>query len=611
MEKLNYRRDIDGLRAIAVISVILYHLDSNYLPGGFLGVDVFFVLSGYLITKIIAYEIINDKFTFSRFYLRRIRRILPAFYVMVLITLIVTSILYLPSDVINVSRAAFSTLFFASNFYFGRGLDYFAASSDEQPLLHTWSLAVEEQYYFIWPLLLIFLLPRIKRIHLILLMVILSLLSFSFAEILSTSNQFKSLSYYLLPTRFGEMMIGSIVSFLTLREGVINTNLSKGLQILAMSMVIIPMFLVTKEMVFPGYIALWTCFGTALLIFTNPSSTLITRLLSTDVFVFIGKISFSLYLFHWPVFSFFRYVTLDSKLSVNNQLISVIITIILTLIVYKFVEGPCRNSRVSFTKAFLSLYALPSTFVLVLFSYISLNSGFVFSKNDENLTTYDYGIQICHNNESDNCYIGNSKNRVAFLGDSHAAHFAYFLDSYAKENDISFFLRSSSSCPVLPNFSLDHIKNISIRSRCETLRSEFDNIINEFDTVIIAQKWDEYLGENKNLDAMSLDMEALNKKGVKVILIEQIPDYKFDVLRASKFNIDNLEKPDYKIANKNLELIARHFENVSVMSFNNIFNLVENGAFDGQLLYRDSHHLNVYGSKFIAKYVSENKVTFP
>ncbi|EMK6702762.1 acyltransferase, partial [Vibrio cholerae] len=181
-----------------------YHLDENYLPGGFLGVDIFFVISGYLITKIISYEMHVGQFTFSGFYLRRIKRILPAFYAMVLLTVLCSAILYIPSDVISVSKSAFSTIFFISNMYFGKGLDYFSSSSDIQPLLHTWSLAVEEQYYFVWPVLLFLILKRIKKNTLILIMAFLTVSSFSLAEYMSSTIQLKSLSYYILPTRFGE-----------------------------------------------------------------------------------------------------------------------------------------------------------------------------------------------------------------------------------------------------------------------------------------------------------------------------------------------------------------------------------------------------------------------
>ncbi|EPC6194293.1 acyltransferase family protein [Vibrio cholerae] len=608
MEKLKYRKDIDGLRAIAVIFVILYHLDENYLPGGFLGVDIFFVISGYLITKIISYEMHVGQFTFSGFYLRRIKRILPAFYAMVLLTVLCSAILYIPSDVISVSKSAFSTIFFISNMYFGKGLDYFSSSSDIQPLLHTWSLAVEEQYYFVWPVLLFLILKRIKKNTLILIMAFLTVSSFSLAEYMSSTIQLKSLSYYILPTRFGEMMIGSIASYITIKNEILERKISKYINFLGFVMVIMPAFLVSKDMVFPGYLALSSCLGTALIIIYNTQDTFLNKILSRDICVFLGKISFSLYLFHWPILAFLRYINLDSQLSVLYEITAIFITFLFSLIIYYYVEVPCRNLKLNFKNTLVSFYLLPSSCIIILSSFFYLNSGFIFNPRDENLTTYDNGIEICHNVNNSNCFIGKSENKVAFVGDSHAAHFAHFLDIYSKDNDLAFFLRSASSCPVFPSLSIDHINSLTMRSRCNNLRSEFNEIKKEYKTIIISQKWDEYLISKNNIDAIRLDLQILNDQGISVILLEQVPSYKFDVIRAYKFNVENPNNTEFLLANENLRLLASEYENIKVISFSEPFSLIKNGAYNGQLLYRDAHHLNVYGAKFLANYIRSNEV---
>ena len=209
--KLKYRADIDGLRAIAVLSVVIYHFYPSLLPGGFLGVDVFFVLSGYLITKIISNEIHTGSFSFADFYLRRIKRILPSFFIVLLLTLLASIFLFEQADLNSVIKAAISSLFFASNVNFAIGLDYFSSNASEQPLLHFWSLSVEEQYYFIMPIIIILCFRHLRSNFVTYIFLFIFLSSIILATYLSYNHIYESMSYYLLPTRMYAMVLGSLI----------------------------------------------------------------------------------------------------------------------------------------------------------------------------------------------------------------------------------------------------------------------------------------------------------------------------------------------------------------------------------------------------------------
>ena len=212
MSNISYRPDIDGLRALAVSSVIIFHIEANYLPGGFLGVDVFFVISGFLITKIILRELMEKNFSFKTFYTRRAKRLLPPLFFVLTLTLIAAYVILLPYDFYKFGISLLSVVTFISNIQYSlRTGDYFSGHASEWPLLHTWSLSVEEQFYLILPFLILFIF-KIAKSKLLLIFTVIGLLSFTVAEILSRTETFSSFSYYFIMTRMGELLVGSVLA---------------------------------------------------------------------------------------------------------------------------------------------------------------------------------------------------------------------------------------------------------------------------------------------------------------------------------------------------------------------------------------------------------------
>jgi peptidoglycan/LPS O-acetylase OafA/YrhL len=302
---MGYRRDIDGLRAIAVLSVILFHFAAGLLPGGYLGVDIFFVLSGYLITRIIHGEILAGRFTLSGFYERRVRRILPALLVLLSVCALVAVLVLLPTDLIRFSKGLLATLAFVANLFAWRDSNYFSPLADQKPLLHTWSLGVEEQFYILFPLILFLLVRRWSRLTLpiVIAATVVSLLLH--AWMLGAHAQ---AAFYLLPTRAWELGVGAIVALSPVRAEPGPATLARNLA------AIIGLGLIAAGLLLPAEIrpavlgALLVGAGTALLIRTGQQGdNPVARLLGMAPLVWIGLISYSLYLWHWPLIVFSRY----------------------------------------------------------------------------------------------------------------------------------------------------------------------------------------------------------------------------------------------------------------------------------------------------------------
>ena len=308
--KIRYRPEIDSLRAISVLAVIIYHAKINilgyaFLPGGYLGVDIFFVISGYLITSIIFKELNNhNKFSFKNFYLKRARRILPALLFLLFCSIPLAWFSLLPSAFIDFAKSIYFSIGFSSNFYFYlTGLEYGAVSGLLKPLLHTWSLSVEEQFYILFPITIIFIYKFFRK-YLLLFLVVFFILSFFMH--LTMSKEFPSLTFYFLHTRIWELIAGSILAYLEVKFGCRSRN-----KVLNSFMPIIGLILISFSILFfdsnifnPSILILLTIIGTCILIWFSNDNNLVKKILSHKLFVSIGLISYSLYLWHYPIFSF-------------------------------------------------------------------------------------------------------------------------------------------------------------------------------------------------------------------------------------------------------------------------------------------------------------------
>lgn len=337
---MNYRPDIDGLRAVAVLPVVFYHAGFSGPSGGFIGVDVFFVLSGFLITSIVAREITEGQFSLISFYERRARRILPALTVVIFASLVIGWFVMLPTEMKSLGQSAFATAFFLSNVYFTLTLDYFAQAAEFAPLLHTWSLAVEEQFYLFFPplLMLLFWWRWWRPLWIV---AGLSLLSFTAAEMILSSRP--DWVFYLIPFRAWELGAGAMLALASLRPPQ-RRVVREVLAATGFFAILIPVFVFDSSMPFPAMAAVPPVFGAALLIWigAHGGGSIVSALLSGRTLVWIGLISYSLYLWHWPILAFLRIVLDTAVLPMPIATTAVAVSIALAWLSYRFVERPFR-----------------------------------------------------------------------------------------------------------------------------------------------------------------------------------------------------------------------------------------------------------------------------
>lgn len=354
---MKYRPEIDGLRALAVVPVILFHAGFESFSGGFVGVDVFFVISGYLITTILVEDIENNRFSIANFYERRARRILPALFFVMIVCIPFAWMWMLPSQMKDFSQSLVAVSLFASNILFWRETGYFAASSEVNPLLHTWSLAVEEQYYLLFPVFL-YLAWRLGKSRAFWMIVVFAAVSFFLSEWGWRNSP--SANFYLAPTRAWELFAGSIAAFVVQRRGVQANN---ALSLLGLAAIFISIFAYDKSTPFPSVYALVPVVGVVFLVLFAQKDTLAAKLLSAKVFVGIGLISYSAYLWHQPLFAFARIRSLDIPSSALMCLLSVL-SILMAWISWWYVERPFRQKH-NFSRNKIGGLALTGMFLFV------------------------------------------------------------------------------------------------------------------------------------------------------------------------------------------------------------------------------------------------------
>ena len=412
--KITYRPEIDGLRAIAVGAVILYHAQITILghqpfKGGFIGVDIFFVISGYLITSIILKEFIKTgSISFKHFYQRRIRRILPVLLFVMLVSLPFAWVYLLPNDLLDFSKSILYSLGFSSNFYFHySGLEYGGAGLEGNPFLHTWSLSVEEQYYVLFPLALFITFKFFKKflIHVLILGFIISLGLANWG-----STNYPSASFYFLHTRIWEILAGSILAYFEIIKGgrskIHSFNLilpSVGLFLIGHSILFF-----NDKMFHPSFYTLSPIIGVCLMIWFCQKNELITKILSTKLLVGIGLISYSLYLWHYPIFVFVMKFNLAS-FNIFTKFIIAMSIIFLSIFSYYFIEKPFRSKKIKFKKIFVVLF-LKFLFIISFCTY-ALNLKFhpFLTKYNEEHRNFELNYNYNNFDERENVFIiGNS-----------------------------------------------------------------------------------------------------------------------------------------------------------------------------------------------------------
>ncbi|HDR2543165.1 TPA: acyltransferase [Enterobacter mori] len=371
---MRYRAEIDGLRALAVIPVILYHAGFQWLPGGFIGVDVFFVISGYLITTILINELDQGKFSIINFYERRARRILPALFVMMVVTIPFAYAYLLPDDMRSFWRSVLSVCFFVSNYLFSYESGYFAPDVELMPLLHTWSLAVEEQFYVIFPVML-FVLWRFGKSLTFFIILFIASISFMHADLGSIVDP--TWTFYSITSRAWELAIGVAAAFYFRSGFSIHRNkyLSNVLGLLGISMIVYGMLYITKQTPFPGRYALLPTIGAFLIIVFSNAHNVSGKLLSLKPVVFVGLISYSAYLWHQPMMAIARHKYVVEP-PVHIMVSICIATIFVAWLSWKYVEAPFRSKK-GFTKSQIFKMSGAGSALFILISLIGFNSSFL------------------------------------------------------------------------------------------------------------------------------------------------------------------------------------------------------------------------------------------
>ena len=378
---MNYRPEIDGLRAVAVIPVIFFHAGYALFAGGFIGVDIFFVISGFLITNIIINELDAKNFSLLSFYERRARRILPALIVVMLACIPFTFFWFLPGDLKNFSESLVSTSLFFSNFLFWKESGYFEIASELKPLLHTWSLALEEQFYILFPIFMILMWKSSKNLIYVTLIFIFAI-SFSLSH--WGAYNYSTAAFFLLPTRGWELLLGVFASFyLHKRAFKPNIYLAQSMSIFGMSLIIFSLFYFDLNTPFPSAYTLIPTIGALLIILFGISGTFINKLLSSKFLVGLGLISYSLYLIHQPFFAILKY-RFQAEVVEGYVLPILFFITFLAYVNWKFIETPFRD-RSKFSRSTILSLSLISMFVISAIGTIGVfSNGFEqrFSKND-------------------------------------------------------------------------------------------------------------------------------------------------------------------------------------------------------------------------------------
>lgn len=617
---LDYRPDIDGLRAIAVLAAVFFHGGFVTLQGGFVGVELFFVVSGYLITSQLLYAMGKGTFVFSTFYERRVRRLLPAVIPVMLFSIAVAVWRLSPQGLVDFSGSLVSLFLFASNIFFMYHDGYFDESSHSTLLLHTWSLSVEEQYYLLFPaFLMVMHCFAKKRITLAIAVVLVSSLAFS---MLAVETARMNLAFYHPLSRFWELMIGSLLATGIVRPKMsdIAANVVSGI---CLAVIVASLALISRVTPYPGAAALPAALATAGIILCGQrNTTLVYRLLASRPFVFFGKISYSLYLWHWPVMGLLRMG--EKEPSQASLLASILISIAIATLSYYFIENPFRTKailkrqRTVFVALALSILffcgvgllgraldGLPQRFSLDIARYTKQ------VERDRNWAEFRYHqcflgfVDTKEQFEKYGCLrLEPAKKNVLILGDSHAAQLYYGLKN--RFPDVNFMQITSFSCS--PDFYMEEGSKLCAASNKEILEHWLKE--NRIDGLILAARWE----DRKHVDRMIGQLSRFEGLAGEVVLVGPAPRLEralapIDLISGFK-RLDGAEQE----INKHLRPEIFEFDQAFAQAlahgkvhYISLLDLLCKGKdcrqFDDMNapLMMDNNHITIEGSTFLAK----------
>jgi len=625
---VKHRPDIDGLRAVAIVPVVLFHAGIAGIPGGFTGVDVFFVISGYLITGILLEDIARGQFSIARFYERRVRRILPALFA-VLVAVSAATVVMMPGDARDFGRSLVATLFFCSNVLFWKQTDYFQGPAESKPLLHTWSLAVEEQFYIFFPLLLYVVARFFKKRYAAVLAVI-AVASFALSVYGVHAN--RTAAFYLLPTRAWELLIGGLLAVRVLRP-VRSVAVANALAIVGLGLLAYGFVRVSGVVPFPGVNALFPTVGTALLIYSGTDAeTVVGRALSVRPMVYIGLISYSLYLWHWVLIVLAKYY-LVRKLSPVEIASVISVAFLFAGLSWRFVENPFRGrgALIASRRRLFAIAAAAGVALASVGALLYLRGGFPSRFDSQTLAALAAKKDIWKRRDECRdriCTIGAHDHGPSFLlwGDSHAGAIAPAFEALADTNGISGAVAFAPACA--PLLGLERYDEDRVE-RCVRFNQTVLEYIqrNHITTVFLHARWALYAegSRYKNEEGFPLlltpsrdpaddrgrfdellgaTVRRLRELDVNVVLISSVPEVGFDVPMALARNLASgrhiamaptLDELHERQAQTTALLAKQHVRTVDPSSV-----LCDSSTCavsrDGNALYSDTNHLSVHGA---------------
>jgi peptidoglycan/LPS O-acetylase OafA/YrhL len=627
---IRYRPEIDGLRAVSVFAVILFHLNENILPGGYLGVDIFFVISGYLIFSIILKEIQNNNFNLKNFYIRRARRILPALYFLLIINSSVAIFYLYPDQLIYLGKTMLSIVFFISNIFFWRTTDYFDDPSSHNIFLHTWSLSVEEQFYIFVPFVIFFLKKYIEWKSIFYLILFFFLISVFFstyiAEIRPNAN------FYLIFSRIFEISLGIGISFYQFvfkkKYNISNKFLENLLLVTFFLTILLSFFYLNTSFLMPSYLSLIPCFAVTYIILAIKPNTILYNILSSREIVYIGKISYSLYLWHFPLIILLLSFEPKFFSSSFNILVFIFFLIFISHFSWKYIENYFRNRKKINDLLFLRALIVGAVFIIFISALMFYTNGFnnFFKKrlHQEEKNIYNMilnakkSVKIINNN---NCHIWsnnisdnflkifnscaeNNKKSILIIGDSHAIDLFNAL-SYNIPKDTNLISISRDGCRPAVKFEVCKFKDII---------NFIDTNKELFELVIYHQKGSYLLTNYKKMPVRKLDLEETTTylKSLKLKkLIWLGPRLEPNIDFTKKISIKLIKKKKFSLFEKR-ELFSELDLVLSQASANNAINYVSlikllnyqsetDYLRDSKLMFSDKTHWSTDGEKYFGK----------
>ena len=616
-----YRPDIDGLRALAVLPVILFHANLGF-PGGFAGVDIFFVISGFLITRLILKEIDDGNFSVVNFWERRVRRVLPALLVVVLATLAAGWIWFLPGDYARLGRSVMAQAALLSNVYFYYHTGYFAGGGSNLPLLHTWSLAVEEQFYVLFPLLVYFV--HQKRFCVARTIMTLGVVSFGWS-VAGTYFQ-PSATFYLLPSRAWELMVGAFLAALPAKRLITQIWATEAAALAGLGLIIFAITCYTPETRFPGLAAVPPCLGAGLIIFSaGTRQTLVSRMLAWRPVVFIGLISYSLYLWHWPLLVIARNTSM-LPLAWPVRMLLLGISLLLAAASWKWVEAPFRKRQLFAKKAQIFAFGGGALVLLLVGgSLVHFTHGwparmparavaFEAARKDFALRNETSPAQAAAGQFAE---LGDQPTakpvEILLWGDSHAMAVAPALDDLCHKYALRGVAAThSATAPLLSYASFINEESLQQRGPAFAQAVVAYVTAHHVKKVFLAARWSYYQPVDQVASHLAETVSALRASGARVYVLKDVPRPDFDVPRlaalavvqhsdlaklataSTKYDSDNSARP--ALAVSAVQAGASVLDTgPCLLNPQGLYDIIR----DERILYFDNHHLTVAGARLL------------